>query len=72
MWPVAMPEIPRHELDEIHRFAIQLGKDAGRILLNGIEKRRLGDEDEEEAIEKLNAVDIVTKTDNGKSSFIPP
>ena len=67
-----MPEIPRHELDEIHRFAIKLGKKAGTILLNGIEKRRLGDENEDEAVEKLNAVDIVTKTDNGQSSFVSP
>jgi len=68
-------EIPEAELTEIYEFAIQLGKDAGAILLESLQKRRRDGRDQgdqgavEELImeEKLNAVDIVTKTDNGTS-----
>lgn len=54
------------DLEEIYRFAIELGKSAGKILVGGIEKRRVnaGDPAQEE-VEKLNAVDIVTQTDTG-------
>ena len=56
-------------VDTIYHFAIQLAKDAGRILLQGLEKRREGASDgTEQDLEKLNAVDIVTQTDNGKQS----
>lgn len=66
-------EIPEAELSEIYTFAIQLGKDAGAILLESLQKRRRDGQDQEnqdpveELVmeEKLNAVDIVTKTDNG-------
>lgn len=66
-------EIPEAELNEIYTFAIQLGKDAGAILLESLQKRRRDgpDQGSQEAVEelvmeeKLNAVDIVTKTDNG-------
>lgn len=60
-----MTEIPASELNEIYKFAIQLGKDAGKILLEGLERRRSGLDEPEVPIEKLNAVDIVTQTDNG-------
>lgn len=64
------------ELGEIYPFAIQLGRDAGAILLQSLQKRRRDGADEgdesghtlpEELVmeEKLNAVDIVTQTDNG-------
>lgn len=65
--------IPDEELGQIYSFAIQLGKDAGEILLKSLAERRrdavpgASIEILEELVmeEKLNAVDIVTKTDNG-------
>ena len=62
-----MTSLSSHELDEIYQFAIQLGKDAGQILLDGMEKRRTCSGNHVvEAQEKANAVDIVTQTDNGR------
>ena len=57
------------ELSSIYTFAIQLGKDSGAILLSGLEKRRSG-VDVSETVDKLNAVDIVTATDNEVEEFI--
>jgi hypothetical protein len=55
-----------NELEGIFEFAVQLGKDAGKILLDGLAKRReRGAQIEEQQVEKMNAVDIVTETDNG-------
>ena len=56
------------ELEDIYHFAIELGKSAGKILIEGIEKRRVDvDNGSSQDAEKLNAVDIVTQTDNGTS-----
>ena len=66
---MAMVEMLDAELEEIYQYAVQLGKDAGKILINAIERRREGpgvNGEEEQLTEKLNAVDIVTQTDNGK------
>jgi myo-inositol-1(or 4)-monophosphatase len=72
-------DISDADLSEIHAFAIQLGKDAGAILLHTVQKRRRDtadgeNQDQNDATveapvmeEKLNAVDIVTKTDTGTS-----
>jgi hypothetical protein len=61
-----MSEVLEDELEEVYQFAIGLGKASGKILLEGIERRRVTTDDgAQEAIEKLNAVDIVTQTDNG-------
>ncbi|KIX02091.1 uncharacterized protein Z518_08030 [Rhinocladiella mackenziei CBS 650.93] len=72
MQAVKQYEISDTELGEIYSFAIQLGRDAGAILLDSLQKRRrdesdlVGDTPEELVMEeKLNAVDIVTKTDIG-------
>lgn len=56
------------ELDEIYAFAIQLGKDAGKILMDRAQLRMSAPADvkEQKFVEKENAVDIVTKTDTGK------
>lgn len=56
-------------LDEIYQFALRLGKDAGRLLQEAAQRRMSGDVllDEEE---KLNSVDIVTKTDEGRVFLI--
>lgn len=53
------------DLDEIYQFAIQLGKDAGKSLQDAAQQRMNGG-DQLEEIEKLNSVDIVTKTDEGE------
>lgn len=69
------------ELGDIYTFAIQLGRDAGNILLDSLHKRRRdaspdsGDSQgvvPEEVLmeEKLNAVDIVTQTDTDVEEFI--
>ena len=61
-----MHHIPQNELEQVYDFAVQLGEDAGKILLDGIVTRRLIGDNDDDAVEKLNAVDIVTKTDNGE------
>ena len=53
------------DLDSIYRFAIQLGKDAGKLLQDAAQRRMSGEEQLDE-VEKLNSVDIVTKTDEGE------
>jgi len=55
-------------LDEIYAFAVQLGKDAGSMLMDAATSR-FGDagQSEQFAEEKESAVDIVTKTDEGMS-----
>ena len=60
-------EISDAELQEIYLFALDLGRRAGQILLDGVEKRT-GEEQhkQEEQVEKINAVDIVTQTDLGE------
>lgn len=59
-------EISDLELEAIYHFTIQLGKDAGQLLMQGLEARRSGTDPESSASEeKMNAVDIVTKTDTG-------
>ena len=57
------------DLDSIYQFAIQLGKDAGRLLQDAAQKRMSGEETLDE-VEKLNSVDIVTKTDEGKAEHM--
>lgn len=55
------------ELDGIYAFAIQLGKDAGKILMDRAQLRMSGpaEVEDQKFVEKENAVDIVTKTDTG-------
>jgi hypothetical protein len=58
------------ELKQIYDFALDLGRRAGRILIEGVEKRTgdVGAREEGgggEQKEKMNAVDIVTQTDLG-------
>jgi myo-inositol-1(or 4)-monophosphatase len=61
--------IPPTELSSIYQFAIQLGKDSGAILLRALESRRSG-ETPASTTDKLNAVDIITATDNEVEEFI--
>ena len=64
-----MADISQEQLDEIYAFAVQLGKDAGRMLLDAA-RLRMGDgpasREQKEHVEKENAVDLVTETDEGK------
>lgn len=55
------------ELLEIYDFALGLGRRAGEILLEAVEKR-CGDEEGRGhgQVDKMNAVDIVTQTDLGR------
>jgi hypothetical protein len=55
------------DLDSIYTFALQLGKDAGQMLLEAAQRRMSGADQLVEE-EKLNSVDIVTKTDEGELS----
>ena len=61
------------DLDEIYEFALRLGKEAGSILLTVAEKRSGGGEQQSHHLEKENAVDLVTQTDEGMcNSQLPP
>ncbi|KAK7537636.1 inositol monophosphatase [Phyllosticta citricarpa] len=64
-------EIEQAELDEIYAFAVQLGKDAGKMLLEAAMSRcSAGRPEEKEHVEKMNAVDLVTQTDEDVEAFI--
>lgn len=65
---MAVPDLTQQQLDEIYAFAVDLGRKAGQLLLESVEKR-IGGEQSAEADEKENAVDIVTQTDEGSSSI---
>lgn len=56
------------ELNEIYAFAVQLGKDAGDMLMAAAQRRIDGHGESSTSVsyvEKENSVDLVTKTDNG-------
>jgi len=65
---------PPLDLDELYVFAVQLGKDAGALLLDAAEKRCEASpssekEQQPEAtqyVQKDNAVDLVTQADEGR------
>ncbi|KAL2179388.1 inositol monophosphatase [Thermothelomyces heterothallicus CBS 202.75] len=59
---MATKTFTEQELDDIYAFAVQLGKDAGKLLLEAARSRWNG-ESTPEAVEKDSSVDIVTKTD---------
>lgn len=68
-----MTQISPEELEEIYAFAVELGKKAGQMLMDAAKLRMGGDENgggsgkkkELETVEKMNAVDLVTETDEG-------
>ncbi|KAI5244679.1 inositol monophosphatase [Aureobasidium subglaciale] len=63
---------PEH-LKEIYDFAVQLAKDAGKMLMDGVEAR-CGDDStpstQQEHVEKDSSVDIVTQTDEDVEAFV--
>ncbi|KAE9985294.1 hypothetical protein BLS_009037 [Venturia inaequalis] len=65
-----MSAIGETELEEIYAFAIQLGKEAGDLLLAAADLRMQGDgRKEQTSIEKASSVDLVTQTDEGEESY---
>jgi myo-inositol-1(or 4)-monophosphatase len=60
------------ELQEIYAFALDLGRRAGKILLDGVDKRtgEQSGRDNGPEEEKMNAVDIVTQADLGMFTFL--
>lgn len=65
-----MIEFGDQELSEVYAFAVQLGKDAGDLLMAAARRRMTGDADSGssnsiEVAEKESSVDIVTQTDHG-------
>ncbi|KAK3348005.1 protein qutG [Neurospora tetraspora] len=74
---MASKTITEAELDEIYAFAVQLGKDAGNLLMEAARSRfssnNANHHDEpttQEFTEKDSAVDIVTQTDEDVEAFI--
>ncbi len=69
--PFTMAEISNDELSDIYAFAVQLGKDAG-AMLTAAAQSRFGNAAQATGLafeEKENSVDIVTQTDEGRSSW---
>ena len=63
-----MSELTAAELDDIYAFAVELGKEAGKMLMDAA-KVRMGDtgsREQREHVQKENAVDLVTETDESK------
>lgn len=62
-----MHELSKPELDDIYEFAVGLGKEAGKMLLEAAKIRmgNSGSQEQKEHVQKENAVDLVTETDEG-------
>ncbi|KAK4124247.1 inositol monophosphatase [Parathielavia appendiculata] len=68
---MAIKPFTEEELDDIYAFAVQLGKDAGKLLLEAAQARFNGSgQSSQDFSEKDSAVDIVTKTDEDVEAFI--
>ncbi|RAQ99532.1 inositol monophosphatase [Stemphylium lycopersici] len=68
-----MADLSREELDGIYAFAVQLGKQAGKMLMDAAQLRIDGGDattEEKEHVQKENAVDLVTETDENVEAFI--
>lgn len=68
-----MSEISREELDEIYAFAVDLGRRAGQMLIIAAQVRingGSGSKAQDEHVQKMNAVDLVTETDEDVEAFI--
>jgi len=55
------------DLDELYAFAVQLGKEAGKLLQDAVDRRCEAPQESGplEHVQKDNAVDLVTQTDEG-------
>ncbi|RMZ72412.1 inositol monophosphatase [Pyrenophora seminiperda CCB06] len=66
-----MADLSREELDEIYAFAVKLGRAAGKMLMDAAQKRMDGGSSQEKKhVQKENAVDLVTETDENVEAFI--
>jgi outer membrane lipoprotein SlyB len=64
-----MTTLSQEELDGIYAFAVDLGKRAGQMLTDAAQIRIDGGNataEQKEHVQKENAVDLVTETDEGK------
>ena len=64
-----MASLTQDELDGIYAFAVDLGKRAGQMLVDAAQVRIDGGDatqEEKEHVQKENAVDLVTETDESK------
>jgi myo-inositol-1(or 4)-monophosphatase len=63
-----MTTLSQEELDSIYAFAVDLGKRAGQMLTEAAQIRIDGGNatpEQKEHVQKENAVDLVTETDEG-------
>ncbi|KAK4862218.1 hypothetical protein LT330_003356 [Penicillium expansum] len=68
---MAVGPFSQDELDEIYAFAIDLGRKAGKLLMERVDQRISGANGSSNTFEeKENAVDIVTQTDEDVEVFI--
>ncbi|KAH7391067.1 inositol monophosphatase [Phaeosphaeria sp. MPI-PUGE-AT-0046c] len=68
-----MASLSQDELDGIYAFAVDLGKQAGQMLVDAAQVRIDGGtaiQGEKEHVQKENAVDLVTETDENVEAFI--
>jgi len=63
-----MVTISEHEISEIFELALEMGKVAGEMLMEGMRKRTIGSTSSLQIEEKDSSVDVVTQTDLGMSS----
>ena len=69
---MAAGQLSQEELDEIYAFAVDLGRKAGKLLMEHVDQRISGSEGHLQKFEeKDNSVDIVTQTDEGKQWSSP-
>lgn len=68
-----MTTLSQKELDEIYVFAVDVGKNAGQMLIDAAQIRvdgGNGTEEQKEHVQKENAVDLVTETDENVEAYI--
>jgi myo-inositol-1(or 4)-monophosphatase len=68
-----MTTLSQEDLDGIYAFAVDLGKQAGQMLTDAAQIRidgGKGTTGQKEHVQKENAVDLVTETDEGKEAEI--
>ncbi|OQD74952.1 hypothetical protein PENDEC_c009G07098 [Penicillium decumbens] len=68
---MAVGQLSQEELDEIYAFAVDLGRKAGKLLMERVDQRISGNGGHSQKFEeKDNSVDIVTQTDEDVEAFI--
>ncbi|TKW56672.1 Protein qutG [Colletotrichum tanaceti] len=70
LFSVAMADISDAELRDIYDFAVQVGKEAGDLLMTAAKSRWATGGHQQAFTEKDNSVDLVTKTDTEVEAFI--